>query len=208
MTLRIQRVTDSICDQQQEYMSSTIDSSAKCERAKQIAALILALGISALVLIYREQILRLGAYGYLGLFIVSIVGSATVVFPVPGVAATFIAGGLFNPLIAGVVSGAGMALGELSGYLAGYAGNSIVETRRQQVYERLVGWMEKRGFITILIMSAIPNPVFDVAGIAAGILRFPVWKFLLACFIGKSIKGILFALAGARWLPWLSGYLN
>jgi membrane protein DedA with SNARE-associated domain len=31
---------------------------------------------------------------------------------------------------------------------------------------------------------------------AAGVLRVPVWKFLLSCAAGKVIKNILFAVAG------------
>ena len=110
-------------------------------------------------------------------------------------------------MVAGVVSGAGMAIGELSGYLAGYAGTSIAEARRQQMFERLVGWMQRHGFITIFVLSVVPNPFFDLAGIIAGVLRFPLWRFLLAAFQQASrVSPLLWA--GAQWLPWLSSYLN
>jgi len=49
--------------------------------------------------------------------------------------------------------------------------------------------------------------VFDLAGIAAGALRFPLWKFILLCWLGRTILYIFIALSGAwGWeiiLPYL-----
>jgi membrane protein DedA with SNARE-associated domain len=46
-------------------------------------------------------------------------------------------------------------------------------------------------------MSAVPNPVFDVAGITAGIMRIPVGLFLLAACAGNVLKATVVAFAGA-----------
>jgi len=184
------------------------DRSAKRTVVWRIAALVFAMSITVLIFLYRDQLAGLGSYGYLGLFAVSIVGNATVLLPVPSLAATFLAGGIFNPLLAGVVSGAGMAVGELSGYLAGYGGTAIIGKKDTKTYARLDNWMQRRGYLTVFVLSAIPNPIFDLAGIAAGMLRFPVWRFLLACFLGKAVKGIVFALAGAQSLPWVERLLR
>jgi len=174
----------------------------------RLFALFLALGITLLIFSYRDRIAELASYGYLGLFVVSAVGNATVLLPVPSLAATFLAGGILSPMPAGVVSGAGMAIGELSGYLAGYGGTAIVETQDWGKFEQLQSWMHRHGFLTILVLSVIPNPVFDLAGVAAGLMHFPVWRFLLACFLGKSVKGIAFALVGAQSLPWLDRFVR
>jgi len=56
--------------------------------------------------------------------------------------------------------------------------------------------MRKYGDVTILVLAFIPNPLFDVAGAIAGILRMPVWKFLIYCVIGKILKMMMFAYAG------------
>jgi len=67
--------------------------------------------------------------------------------------------------------------------------------------------MERRGFLTLFVLSAIPNPVFDLAGIAAGMVGFPVAKFLLACWLGKTLKGVVVAYLGSLSVdlvePWL-----
>jgi len=49
----------------------------------------------------------------------------------------------------------------------------------------------------LLVLSAIPNPLFDLAGMAAGMLRYPVSKFLLACWIGKTFKALVIAYLGS-----------
>jgi len=169
-------------------------------------ALVLALVISILIFVYRDQVVRFSSYGYLGVFVVSVIGNATVLLPLPSLAATFVTGGVFNPIIVGVVSGAGMAIGELSGYLAGYGGGAIIRAEDRERYVRLENWMRRYGGWTILVLSIVPNPLFDLAGIAAGVLHYPVWRFLLVCFIGKSIKGLALALAGAQWLEWFDRF--
>jgi len=148
------------------------------------------------------------SYGYLGLFFVSVVGNATVLLPVPSLAATFITGSILNPLLVGFVSGAGMAVGELSGYLAGYGGAAIIAAEDQERYQRLESWMRRYGALTIFVLSVIPNPLFDLAGIAAGALHYPVWRFLLVCFLGKTVKGLVLAFAGARSLEWINRFLH
>ena len=174
----------------------------------RVGALLFAVAISVLIFVYRDQIARFASYGYLGVFVVSVIGNATVLLPLPSLAATFITGGVFNPLLVGIVSGAGMAIGELSGYLAGYGGGAIIRAEDRERYARLESWMRRYGGWTIFVLSVIPNPLFDLAGIAAGALHYPVWRFLLVCFLGKTVKGIALALAGARWLEWFERFMH
>ena len=174
----------------------------------RVVALLVALTISVLVFVYRNRVAEFASYGYLGLFFVSVVGNATVLLPVPSLAATFITGSILNPLLVGFVSGAGMAVGELSGYLAGYGGAAIIAAEDQERYQRLESWMRRYGALTIFVLSVIPNPLFDLAGIAAGALHYPVWRFLLVCFLGKTVKGLVLAFAGARSLEWINRFLH
>jgi membrane protein DedA with SNARE-associated domain len=115
-------------------------------------------------------------------------------------------GAVFNPLFVSVAAGAGAALGELSGYLAGFSGQAVVEGSER--YQRVVRWMEKYGDITILVLAFIPNPLFDLAGIIAGILKMPIWKFLIYCVIGKILKMMIFAYSGYWVINFIDGILN
>jgi uncharacterized membrane protein YdjX (TVP38/TMEM64 family) len=165
------------------------------ERARRIIALLLAIGISAIVLVFREDLARLAAYGYPGIFVVTLLSSATVVMPVPGLALVFAAGASFNPLLVGLVAGIGAGLGEITGYLVGYSGRGTVENRES--YGRIRRWMERYGAWVVFAMATIPNPVFDIAGITAGVMRIPVGLFLLAACAGNVLKATVVAFAGA-----------
>jgi membrane protein YqaA with SNARE-associated domain len=156
-----------------------------------IIVIIAALGAA---LYFRDRLQELEKYGYAAVFLVGLVSNATLILPVPGLAVSSVMGGVFNPWIVGIVGGVGQALGELTGYMAGYSGQTWVDENR--VYDRLTQWMQRYGVWAIFVLALIPNPLFDVGGMIAGALRLPLWKFLVSCMAGKVLKNILFALAG------------
>lgn len=163
-------------------------------------ALALLFSVAIIVLITRcqEQVIALEGYGYLGAFLIGFLGNATVILPAPSFAFTAALGGVLNPIVVGVAAGAGEALGELTGYLAGISGKSVIENRSQ--FRTVRNKMDRYGGWVFFVLAAIPNPLFDVAGIAAGVVRFPVWKFLLNVWAGKTLKAMLFAGAGRQFL--------
>ncbi|MGI6374797.1 MAG: VTT domain-containing protein [Anaerolineae bacterium] len=167
---------------------------ARRHRSHIIAALT-SLGITVLVVVFATDLRRLASLGYLGVFAISVISNATVVLPVPGIAVVFAGGGVLNPLLVALIAGVGEPIGELSGYLAGFAGSAVVEDREH--FEKIRVFMERRGFLTLLVLSAFPNPLFDLAGITAGMMRVPVSRFLLACWIGKTIKSLAIAYLGS-----------
>lgn len=145
-------------------------------------------------------------YGYIGIFFIALLANATVIIPAPGVAIIFAMGAAFHPLSVGIAAGTGGAIGELSGYLVGFSGQAVVE--RTDIYDRIKPWVDKYGGWAILVLSAIPNPVFDVAGIAAGIAKMPMRTFLFFVWIGQLIKMTMFAYAGRYSLEWIEKFLN
>jgi membrane protein YqaA with SNARE-associated domain len=158
--------------------------------------IILALAVSVAIFALRDKFAELAAFGYAGIFLVSLLSSATIILPAPSLALVFAMGSALPWLPVGLAAGAGEALGELTGYAAGFGGQAIIEN--QKVYLRLQRWMAKRGDITILVLSIIPNPFFDLAGIIAGTMGFPIWRFLLITWLGKSMKTTLVAWAGSQ----------
>jgi membrane protein YqaA with SNARE-associated domain len=162
----------------------------------RILIILMVLGISLAVFAFRDQLVHLAALGYVGIFLVSLLGNATIILPAPSLVLVFAMGAALNPLLVGLAAGAGEALGELTGYAAGFAGRAVIEDR--QTYKRMVAWMQRRGGVTVFVLSAIPNPFFDLAGIAAGTLRYPLWRFLLFCWLGKTLKTTLIAWAGSQ----------
>lgn len=151
--------------------------------------------ISVAIILNRDRLQQFQRFGYPGIFLISLIGNATIILPAPSLALVFAMGGALQPPLVGLAAGAGEALGELTGFLAGYGGSAVAE--RAAAYERIRRLMERYGLFAIFILSVVPNPFFDLAGIAAGVMRIPVWQFLLVCWIGKTIKTMAVAFLGA-----------
>jgi uncharacterized membrane protein YdjX (TVP38/TMEM64 family) len=171
----------------------------------RILALLAVIGVTVYIYSIRDRAEEFAAYGYPGIFLIALMANATVFLPAPGVAVVFAMGSIFNPLGVALAAGTGGAIGELSGYLAGFSGQAVIE--RTDIYNKINPWVQKYGGWAILLLAAIPNPFFDVAGIAAGIAKMPAWKFLLYCWVGQIIKMSMFAFAGAYSLDWLQKFL-
>ena len=162
--------------------------------------------LTVFIYMIRDRVDDFAAFGYPGIFLISLLANATILLPAPGVAIIYAMGAIFNPLAVGIAAGTGGALGELSGYLAGFSGQAVIE--RTDVYDRIKPWVNKYGGWAILVLSAIPNPFFDVAGIAAGMAKMPVRTFLFFIWIGQLIKMTAFALAGRFSIQILTNFFR
>jgi len=167
----------------------------------RILALLVVVAITVYIYNIRDHVEEFASYGYPGIFLVALMANATVFLPAPGVAVVFAMGSIFNPLGVALAAGTGGTLGELSGYLAGFSGQAVIENTN--VYDRIHPWVVKYGSWAILVLAAVPNPFFDIAGVAAGIAKMPLRQFLVACWIGQLIKMAVFAYAGFYSLDWL-----
>jgi len=169
---------------------------------RKLLALVPVVIVTILIIVFRDKVKHLEGWGLPGIFLLSIIANATVIIPVPGVLLTTTMATVFPPVGVAFAAGTGAALGEITGYLAGYSGQIVIENRKY--YQRIVEWMKKYGNWTIVFLAFIPNPAFDMAGIVAGALKMPITKFLMWCWIGKFLKMLVFALAGSGIMYWLN----
>jgi len=172
----------------------------------RVVALLGVIGITLYVYSIREHVKEFERFGYAGVFLIALMANATVLLPAPGVAIIYAMGAIFNPIGIGLAAGTGGALGELSGYLAGFSGQGIID--HSGIYNRFKSWVDKYGGWAILVLSAVPNPFFDVAGIAAGIAKMPMRTFLIFTWMGQIIKMSSFAFAGYYSLTWLTNFFR
>ncbi len=169
------------------------------KKAISLSILLLVIAITvALFLFFQnnpDKIKEFENYGYPGVFLIGMVSTATIILPTPGFLLLIALGTAFNPVLVGLIGAVGGTVGEITGYILGYSGRGI--TYRKKMFLRAEGWMKKRGFVTIFLFSLIPFLPFDIVGVVAGALRFPIWKFLLACFFGKAILNVVMVLTGS-----------
>jgi uncharacterized membrane protein YdjX (TVP38/TMEM64 family) len=163
--------------------------------------------VLAIVLCYKHDpdiFKKLQGYGYLGAFVISVVLNATIIFPVSNMALMIAIGVTMpQPWLVGVLGGIAAGIGEMTGYLAGRSGRDIVA--KNKIYARVEGWVKKWGWLAVFVLSIFPL-AFDVVGIIAGATRMPVWRFFLACLLGRMIVYtfvIYMAVLGLKVLPWL-----
>lgn len=192
-------------------------------RGRMILAVLLAIvvivpsiGLLVVTLVVPDLSDKLEGFGYAGVFLANLASTATVFIPVPGLTAAGQAliitqAQHLNPVAVGLLGGTGMALGEITAYAGGAAGSQAVEGGRLQAPERIrpavarvvhwVDWlMDHYGFLTLLVLSAIPNPLFEIAGLTAGASRMNFWRFMIAVMIGKNIRGLLLAFVSVPFL--------
>ena len=159
------------------------------------------LGIMGTAFLLHEK-LSLDQAGYAGLGLTVLLASGGLVLPIPSLATACAAGALLNPFYVGLVAGSAGTLGELTGYSLGYSGRGVLD--RSRFYQRMEGWMRRRGWLLLFLVALIPNPIFDVVGIAAGALRYPLWRFLLVVWVGKLLKFVAIAYSCAYGIDWMT----
>ena len=172
----------------------------------RVVAILAVIGLTLYTYTIRDRVEEFQAFGYPGIFVIALIANATILLPAPGAAIIYAMGAVFNPWLVGLAAGSGGAIGEMSGYLAGFSGQAMVE--RTDIYDRIKPWVEKYGGWAILVLSAIPNPLFDVAGVAAGIAKMPIQTFLFFVWVGQLIKMTMFALAGKYSIEWFANFIN
>lgn len=151
------------------------------------------------VVYFYEFVRTLEGYGYLGAFGISILGGATIIVPVPMLVVVFALGGVLTPYWVGVAAGLGETIGALIIYMTGYGGGTALmysSGKIQSAYLRMMKLIERRGSLALFILSAVLNPFFYPAALAAGASRFGIKRYFFICLVGKTVKGFTVAYAG------------
>jgi len=173
-----------------------------------IGGLLITAAVVVAVIFFREELRALEHFGYLGAFVISVFGGATIIAPIPMTPVIFALGAVMKPdfapymgpIFVGIAAGLGETLGGISIYMTGYGGGTALhdmkEGKIKAGYQRMTGWVERRGSLTLFVLSAVVNPFFYPAALAAGALRFGIWRYTFICIIGKTIKGITVAAVG------------
>lgn len=164
------------------------------EKVKGLLQIIFSILIALIVLFASSYLRHFSTLDYLGVFIISLLSAATIFIPAPSWVFVVSMGRILNPYLVGLVAGIGSGLGEITGYIAGQGVSHLVPNKES--FDKYKNWIRKKDMLAIGILAFIPNPLFDIAGLAAGSLGIRVWRFILPCIIGRTLRYILLAYLG------------
>ncbi len=136
-------------------------------------------------------------FSYLGVFIISFIGSVSVVFPIPYTIVIYLIGTVLDPVFVAISGGLGSALGEFSGYVVGYYGRTVISEERQKKMDYMVKVFDRYGPVSIFLFALTPLPD-DLLFIPLGVMRYPFWKAFIPSLFGKILMTFIVAYSGQQ----------
>lgn len=188
------------------------------KRGGQIHWLTLAIALLVLVALsfglayllgYVAEKLNLPLYdfawlAYLIVFGTSLASNLTIIAPVPFAASIMVAAATeWNPVLITLFASIGAAIGELTGYYAGYLGKKLAISENVAWYGRIERWIQRHGVWAIIFLSFQPIIPFDIGGMIAGAAKMPLHRFLPAVWLGRFPKYIIITYAGIGLIHFL-----
>ncbi len=136
-------------------------------------------------------------YGYLGIFLVSLLGATSIFIPIPSTVVIFIISGssAFEPLWIAVAAGLGAVLGEFSGYLIGLGGRRVISEKYKKKMDILMRLFKKYGPVVIFGFALTPLPD-DLLFIPLGVMRYGIVQAFIPALLGKFLSNLIIAYAG------------
>jgi membrane protein YqaA with SNARE-associated domain len=142
-----------------------------------------------------EWITYLVQFGYIGVFLISLISALTIIFPIPYTLVLYALGSSLDPVLLAIASGLGSALGEVSGYILGYYGRAIVSEQMKRRMEYMLKIFDRFGVVAIFLFALTPLPD-DLLFIPLGMMRYSLVKALIPTVIGKVLMSFIIAYSG------------
>jgi len=146
-------------------------------------------------------------YSYLGVFLVSLIGALSVVFPIPYTIIIYLLGRSLDPYIIAIAGGLGSALGELSGYILGYYGRAVVSEERKRKMDFMLRIFNRYGAAAIFVFALTPLPD-DLLFIPLGIMRYKLLKAFIPTILGKTLMCFALAMGGRLSVTIIEGFIG
>lgn len=129
-----------------------------------------------------------GSFGYLGILLVSFVGSIIVFIPLPyfPILITAAFNKHLDPNLVSLSSAAGVVAAKIIIFYASYYGNNILNVRTKKRILPLQKLLTRYGWIGAFLAAITPIPD-DIVYIPLGLAKYSPWKFATAVFVGKLL---------------------
>jgi len=137
-------------------------------------------------------------YSYFGVFLISFIGTASIIVPIPYtlIIFTLSLSGQWNSTLLIIAGGLGSAFGELTGYALGYFGRRIISEERQKKMTYLVRLFDRYGPLAIFVFALTPLPD-DLLFIPLGIMKYKFYKAFIPAVIGKLLMIFIIVNSGS-----------
>ena len=167
---------------------------------------LLSLLLFGIVAFFASDIVKkYSTVSYIGIFLICFFSNSTVLLPAPSSLVVIEYSMILNPVLVALCGGFGAAVGEMTGFLAGYHSKRLINTNGKLRSSRIIKWVEKRflshPYLIVFVFSIIPFPVFDIVGIMAGAAKLKPTKFFVTTLIGKTIKMMFYVIVAMNVAP-------
>jgi len=140
-------------------------------------------------------------HGYLGAFIVSVLGNLIPFIPIPYLVAIFYMAAYLpvEPVILGIISGIGGTVGKVIVYIFSFGSGKLIGEEKEYRIARLRQLLDKYGALAVFVFTITPSPD-DIVIIPLGLIRYSFFKFLIACLAGKIALSMFIAVFGKTFV--------
>ncbi|MBS7615951.1 VTT domain-containing protein [Candidatus Bathyarchaeota archaeon] len=132
---------------------------------------------------------------YVGVFLISLIGSLSILFPIPYTVVIFTLGKTLEPLLIAVAAGLGSAIGEFSGYALGWGGRKAISDKYRKKMEFLAKAFDRYGPWAVFLFALTPLPD-DLLFIPLGVMRYKITKVFIPALLGKFLMSLIVAYSG------------
>jgi membrane protein YqaA with SNARE-associated domain len=146
-------------------------------------------------------------YGYLGIFLVSLIGASSIIIPIPYTILIFWMGKILDPVLVAISVGIGSAMGEFFGYFLGYYGRALVNDERKRKMDYILKVFRRYGDITIFIFALTPLPD-DLLIIPLGIMHYNFLRAFVPYLLGKTLMCFILAYSGRLSIGFIENILG
>lgn len=187
-----------------------MDNKSKINPRKVLSVLlgvIFAIMMSAPYILFKEQIQQMALVGYLSVVIACAISNVSILLPSSSTLIVVAAASSLNPMLCVLAGGLGTALGEQSSYICGRIGRKGFDDNGNRE-KKVLKWMKKHDALTVFVFAFLPLPIFDIVGIAAGVLRMNWIKYMVSAVLGKTMKFFLAVIGVYYVLPSLLPFID
>lgn len=145
------------------------------------------------------------SFGLFGLFFVALVDSSFVPLPIPGltdIMLILMAARHTNCFLLVAITSVGAAIGGYISYRVGRSGGMTLLERRvpPRIFNLVCDWMERHAILSVALPALLPPPVpLTPFVLAAGALKMPRKKFLIAFIASRTARYTIDAILGLHY---------